>query len=460
MLIKREDGSVQPGILWGKFTTRIPGVHINFSIPEIIQGGLLSTATAGVAASLHMKFFGLPFEVAWAIALIQMIFLWAVPVLLLGEPYAPGWVTPALPLVLVFLGGFDPGLPAMHAMMAVCIDVCLLFLFFGMTGLGKKFFQFVPVEMRAAIIMGGAISAFNTEFGRLDTLPKTLPVVWVAIFILMFSTWFISTKKNNRYLAQLSSWAMLIGFMMAAIVGPLFGELSFDIKMGVEIPAIGAYIKSVSPFFIGFPEVGLYAKAFPLALMVYIYVFGDLIVGSTLLEQASKVRPDEKFDIDHSRSHLALFIRNAAHFLLAGPFIPLHGPLWTGGHVYLLERFKQGRKYLDSFFTGTMNFYWLALVLVFFTPIVTFMKPLLGIALSITLILTGFACAYTAMGMIKSPISQGYTLFVGMIIAKYGPAWGLGIALGLYLLILLNPIQKKEAATRKIPSTMAKASEA
>lgn len=92
-------------------------MHINFSIPEIIQGGLLSTATAGVAASLHMKFFGLPFEVAWAIALIQMFFLWAVPVLLLGEPYAPGWVTPALPLVLVFLGGFEPGLPAMHAIL-------------------------------------------------------------------------------------------------------------------------------------------------------------------------------------------------------------------------------------------------------------------------------------------------------------------------------------------------------
>ncbi len=449
MVIKREDGSVQPGIRWGKFTTRIPGVHINFSIPEIIQGGLLSTATAGVAASLHMKFFALPFEVAWAIALIQMIFLWAVPVILLGEPYAPGWVTPALPLVLVFLGGFDPGLPAMHAMMAVCIDVCLLFLFFGTTGLGKKFFQFVPVEMRAAIIMGGAISAFNTEFGRLDTLPKTLPVVWIAIFILMFSTWFISIKKNNKILAQLSSWAMLIGFMMAAIVGPIFGELSFDIKMGVEIPAIGAYIKSVSPFTIGFPELGLYAKAFPLALMVYIYVFGDLIVGSTLLEQAKQVRPDETFDIDHSRSHLALFIRNAGHFLIAGPFIPLHGPLWTGGHVYLLERFKQGRKYLDSFFTGTMNFYWLALILVFFTPIVTFMKPLLAIALSITLILTGFACAYTAMGMIKSPISQGYTLFVGMLIAKYGPAWGLGIAVGLYLLILVNPIQKKNEMAGK-----------
>ncbi|MBT8343018.1 MAG: hypothetical protein KJP07_23670 [Desulfatitalea sp.] len=449
MAIRREDGSVQPGIKWAKFTTRIPGVHINFSMPEIIQGGLLATATAGVAASLHMKFFALPFEVAWAIALIQLIFLWAVPVLILGEPYAPGWVTPALPLILVFLGGFDPGLPAMHAMVALSVDVCLLFLFFGLTGLGKRFFQFVPVEIRAAIILGGALSAFNSEFDRLDTFPKTLPFVWVVIFILMFSAWFIFLKKKNMFLSQLSSWAMLAGFLMAAIVGPIFGELSFDIKMGFVVPAIGAYIKSVSPFTIGLPEAGLYAKAFPLALMVYIYVFGDLIVGSTLLEQAGKLRVDEKIEIDHSRSHLALFVRNAAHLVLAGPFIPLHGPLWTGGHVFLLERYKQGRQYLDSYFTGTMNFYWLALILVFFTPIVTFMKPLLGIALSITLILTGFACAYTAMGMVKNPISQGYTLFVGMLIAKYGPAWGLGIAVCLYVLILVDPTKIKEARQKK-----------
>ena len=449
MAVKREDGAVQPGIKWGKFTTRIPGIHINFSIPEIIQGGLLSTATAGVVASLTMKYFAIPFEVAWAIALIQMVFLWAVPVVLCGEPYAPGWVTPALPLTLVFLSGFDPGLPAMQAMAAVSIDVCLIFLFFGCTGLGKKFFQFVPVEMRAAIIMGGAISAFNTEFARLETLPKTLPFVWVVIFILMFSAWFASMKEKSRLLSQMSSWAMLIGFAMAAIVGPLFGELSFDIRMGFEVPAIGAYIKAASPFFIGLPEIGLYAKALPLAAMIYIYVFGDLIVGSTLLEQAGKVRTDEKIEIDHTRSHLVLFLRNIGQFLVAGPFIPLHGPLWTGGHVFLLERYKQGRKYMDSYFTGTMNFYWLAFVLVFFTPVVTFMKPMLGIALSITLILTGFACAYTAMTMVKNPIAQGYTLFVGMLIAKFGPAWGLAIAVGLYLLILINPAKPKEAFQNK-----------
>jgi hypothetical protein len=71
------------------------------------------------------------------------------------------------------------------------------------------------------------------------------------------------------------------------------------------------------------------------------------------------------------------------------------------------------------------------------------MKPLLAVALSITLILTGFACAYTAISMVKTPAAQGYAFFVGMIIAKFGPAWGMGVGVGLYLLLL----------ARKIPGT-------
>lgn len=43
MSIQRKHGDVQPGIKWGKFTTRIPGIHVDFSLPEIIQGGLIPT---------------------------------------------------------------------------------------------------------------------------------------------------------------------------------------------------------------------------------------------------------------------------------------------------------------------------------------------------------------------------------------------------------------------------------
>jgi hypothetical protein len=443
MVMKREEGAVQPGIRWGKFTTRIPGIHVDFSLPEIIQGGLLTTATGGVVAALTMKFFQVPFEVAWAVVLIQLFWLWVVPTVICGEPYAPGWITPALPLVMVFLGTFEAGVPAIHAMMAVTICLSAIFLFFAITGLGNRFFQWVPVELRAAIIFGGSIAAFNAEFGRLATMPVTLSIVWAVVFLLMFSIWFTKAKQTHKLLNLLGSMALLAGFLVAAIVGPLSGELSFDIQMGWHIPQIGAYIKAVSPFFVGWPALEIYTKAFPLALMIYIFIFGDLVLGNTLLEQAGKARTDEKIEVDNTRSHIILFIRNMGHLLMAGPFIPLHGPIWTGVHVFLTERYKSGRKNMDSIFSGTFNWYWPAFILIFMVPVVTFMKPLLAVALSITLILTGFACAYVAISMVKTPAAQGYAFFVGMVIAKFGPAWGMAVGIGLYFLLLAQKIPEK-----------------
>ena len=437
MAIKRKEGQEQPGIHWWRFTSRIPGIHMGFSLSEIIQGGLLTTATAGVVAALTMKYFAVPFEVAWAVMFIQLFWLVA-QTMIFGEPYAPGWITAALPLVMVFLGGFTPGVEAIHAMTALMVCICVIFLFFAATGLGARFFQWVPPELRAAIIFAGAISAFNSEFDRLDSMPYTLPIVWGIVLLLMFSVWFSKAKEKVKAFKLMASMAMLVGFLVAAVVGPLFGEIAFDFKMGFHIPAIGTYIQSVHPFYVGWPGIDLYLKAMPLALMVYIFVFGDLVLANTLNEQAAEVRPDEKIVTDNTRTHFTLFFKNIGHLLMAGPFIPMHGPIWTGVHVFLVEKYKTGRNHMDSLYTGMFNWYWPAFILALLVPVVTFMKPLLPVALSITLILTGFACAYIAISMVKTPASQGYAFFVGMIIAKFGPAWGLGLGIVLYLMLILS----------------------
>lgn len=450
MTMRREDGQVQPGIKWWHFTARIPGIHVGFSLPEIIQGGLLTTATAGVVAALTMKYFNVPFEVAWAVMFIQLFWLVAQP-LLFGEPYAPGWITPALPLVMGFLAQFEPGIAAIHAMTAVTICVCTIFLFFAVTGLGSRFFKWVPTELRAAIIFGGAISAFNAEFGRLEKMPYTLPIVWGVVFLLMFSVWFSKAKDKVKVFKVMASMALLVGFLVAAVVGPLFGELSFDIKMGWHIPQFGAYIKAVSPFSVGWPSLDIYIKALPLAVMIYIFVFGDLVLANTLNDQASKIRKDEKLIVNNTRTHFTLFFKNVGHLLMAGPFIPLHGPMWTGVHVFLIERYKTGRRNMESLYDGLFNWYWPAFILALLVPVVTFMKPLLPVALSITLILTGFACAYIAISMVKTPASQGYAFFVGMVIAKFGPAWGLGIGVGLYFLLILQRVPFMGAKTEPVP---------
>lgn len=435
MAIQRKDGEVQPGIKWGPFTIRIPGIHVGVSWPESIQGGLISMVTAAAAAPLFIKYFGLPFEIAWALSIIPLIWYYAQP-LLFGEPFAPGWITPSIPLVLVFLAGYGVGVDAIKAMTALAINLSLIFLFFGVTGLGKRFFTWVPAELRAAIILASAIAAFNGEFTRHSSMPITLTVVWVVVFVLMFSLFFARKKLENKIYNLLASMSMLIGFLFAIVSGPLSGEFTFDIKMGIFIPPFAEAVRAVSPFFIGWPNMDMFVKALPLAFMIYIITFGDLILANTMLEEADKVRKDEKIIIDTTRTHYTLFFRNIGQILTAGPLIPLHGPIWTGVTVYLTEKYKEGRHRMDSIFTGILNWYWPAFLLVFLTPLVTLMQPMLPIALSMTLILTGFACAYIAMRMVNSPTGQGYSLFVALAIVKFGPAWGLLIGLILYYLLL------------------------
>lgn len=436
-LSKRKEGGVQPGIQWWRFNIRIPGIHVNLSWPEIIQGGLLTVATGGAVAPLMMQFFDIPFAVAWTVVIVQLFWVWS-HTFLFGDPYGPGWITPALPLILVFLGGFTPGPEAVQAMTALMLCVSAIFLFFGITKLGAKFFEWIPVELRAGIIMGSSIAAFQGEFDRLESLPITLPVVWGVVFLLMFSVWFGKMKAGNRLLSNLASMALIVGFFVAALVGPLAGEMQFDINMGITLPQFGPFLEAVSPFYVGWPSWNMYLQALPLAFMIYIVVFGDLVVADTLIKDADRIRKDEKIVVDPIRTHFATAIRNLGHLLTGGVFVPLHGPVWTGVTVFILERYKEGREKMDSIYSGTVNWYWLALPLVFLTPVVDFMLPMLPVALSITLILTGFACAYMAMRMVETPTGRGFALFVGLVTAQFGPAWGIGVGIALFFLLLVQ----------------------
>ena len=51
--------------------------------------------------------------------------------------------------------------------------------------------------------------------------------------------------------------------------------------------------------------------------------------------------------------------------------------------------------------------------------------PLLGIALSLTLVLTGFACAYIAMSIPRDNASRGTVVLIGAALAFFEPWIGL-----------------------------------
>ncbi|WP_144449103.1 hypothetical protein [Halalkalibacter nanhaiisediminis] len=447
MAKKRKYGEIQPGIKWGPFVLRLPGVHVGISWPEVLQGGVLSLATGGALAPLMMQYFDISFEVAWSIVAIHLFWVWT-QTFLFGDAYTAGWITPSLPLTLVFLGNYAPGTEAVQAMIAITFIVCALFLFFGLTGLGAKFNSIIPVPLKAGIIMGAAIAAFQSELTRVQTLPITLITAWIVVLTIMFS---IPFKKlpNSKIKLIVTSNAILAGFAFAAIAGLISGELTFDIEWGIFIPQYGEMLATISPWGVGMPTFSMFIAAIPISIMIYILVFGDLLVADTLLKGADKARPDEKIDVNHTRTHFALVFRNLGQLFTAGVLIPLHGPIWTGVQVYIIERYKSSKKALDSIFTGTINWYWLAFPLAFLTPMIGIMAPLLPVALSLTLLLTGFACAYVAMSMVTDNTSRGLALAIGMLTAVQGPIWGIGAGLLLYLILIGKSNQPSESENQE-----------
>ena len=102
MPIQRQGGDVQPGIKWGPFTLRIPFVHTGFELPEVLQGLLVAAATGLALVPTMTTYFGLTFDEAVLMAIFSSALISSGPILF-GEPFAPGWITPVLPLALGFV---------------------------------------------------------------------------------------------------------------------------------------------------------------------------------------------------------------------------------------------------------------------------------------------------------------------------------------------------------------------
>src|SRR5690606_32070834 len=122
----------------------------------------------------------------------------------------------------------------------------------------------------------------------------------------------------------------------------------------------------------------------PTAIMDYGIAFGDILVGCTLYKRVDHLRQDEKIELDAARVHLVTALRNGLH-ALAAPWPGLAGPLWTAAHATVAERYALGRKAMDSIYSGGGTFWITGLIAIFILPLVSVFKPVLPIALSLTL---------------------------------------------------------------------------
>ena len=430
------------GLKWGPFTLRIPFIHLRFRAGEFFQGMVISGATAFAAVPIAMGL-GLTFEEGVALSFIAGTLIGAGPIFF-GEPMAPGWVTPAVPIVIAafaakgqFNGVYDPAV--FQFMAAMCIEFTLLLFIMGITGWGKKLIEIIPNGLKAGIILGAALAAFNQVFVEDWDLFMVQPIsMSLAISLCVITTFSLPFKRlalNNKFFKVVGSLGLLPGFVLAALVAFLLNEVTFNIEWGFRIPDVVSLFNRTSPLAIGFPSIDMYLEAIPLVVIGYTLLFGDLITGTEVLNDAQTQRPDEPLDVNLDRSHLSVAMRNFLG-LLVNPFFPTQGALWTGVHVVVAERWKKGPKEMPSIFDGLGSYYLMGIPFLYVTlPFITLMKPLMQMALTLTLILTGFACAYVAMAIPKKNSEMASALLIAVFITFFS-AW-IGLLIGILLSIFV-----------------------
>ncbi len=456
---KRPEGAVQPGVKWGPFTLRIPLIHLRFKLGDMLQGMAVAGATGLALVPYFMALLGLSFEEAVVMAMFHstlISFSW----IFFGDPYAPGWLTPAIPFVVAFITApayLGDHTSQFQAMTALSLNFALILIFLGVTGLGAKLLQVVPNVLKGGIILGAAVAAFLrvTKDGDAANIFQSAPIAGtIGVLVCMmfaFSKPLLATAQRNPALAKVVGLGLLPGFIIAGVVGLFTGEFEYNIRWEL-LDVFGATVtlwEKASPFYIGWPSMSMFLSSFPLALITYILFFGDVITGNEMIEDAQKARSDEKLEINNSRAHMATGIRNIL-MGLTSPFFATQGVLWTGIQVILLKRWAEGRDKVDSFFDSIGSFYALGLpVLFILLPLVTLLEPLLPLALAVTLILTAFACATLALSLVDDATERGAMVITAMAFSVFDP-W-LGLLVGIIAIAVLcgpgvfKPTEQKEA---------------
>jgi hypothetical protein len=439
----RLDGEVQPGFKWGPFTMRIPLIHLRFSLADMLQGLAVAGATGMALVPYFMALLGLNFEEAVTMAMFHSLlisFSW----MFFGDPYAPGWLTPAIPFVVAFIttpAYLGNHISQFQAMTALSLNFAFILIFLGATGLGEKLIKIVPNVFKGGIILGAAVAAFLrvTKDGDAANVFQSAPIAGtlgvVVCLVFAFSKPLHAIATDRRWLAKLLGFGLLPGFIVAGTVGYFTGEFEYNIRW--EILDVGASATALwqktSPFVIGWPSIDTFIASFPLALITYILFFGDVVTGNEMIEQAQKARSDEKLELNSSRAHMATGIRNILMGIIA-PFFATQGVLWTGIQVVLLKRWSQGRDKLDSIFDSIGSFYAFGLPFLFvFLPLVTLLQPLLPVALAVTLVLTAFACATLALSLVQDATERGAMVITAMAFSVFEP-W-IGLIVGIITII-------------------------
>lgn len=437
MAIVRKHGEEQPYWPAGPFKIRLPFIHYRWEIPEMLQGLFMFMVSLAMIPLLE-QYLGMPYDAALAFCVIAGL-MYLLPSLL-GVPLVPGWITPAIPIVILYLQAFEPGAQAVQAMFVLQLEVFLIFIFFGITGLSNRIVGFIPNSLKAGVIIGAGIAALMGEIqvgGRVEATPVSLIIGAIISGYVLFSVSFKYTIQHNRFAKMIANLGMISGMFAAMIIGWVIGEYPLpDIEWGITQPNFGAMTDFLI-FNVGLPDISVFLLAFPTAMIAYVIAFGDILVGQALSERVDEIRPDEKIETNITRIHIVTGIRNGVLAFFA-PWPGLAGPIWTAAHATLAERYALGRKSMDSIYSGGGTFWWTGLAAIFILPLVTLFRPVLPIALSLTLLLTAYICIMVGIEQLKTSAERGVAGIVAVTLAMpaaQSTVYAIAIGIVLYILI-------------------------
>lgn len=429
----------------GPFKLRIPFIHYKLETSELLQGLILGV-TALSAVPYLVDYLGVPEDLAWSVILFEA-FLYILHTTL-GDPVVPGWITPSLPLTVIFLMNYDKGPERIQAMMALQLLVGVIFIFMGITKLADQFIRRVPGVIKAGILLATPISVIQgqlAEGGQFINYPISITIGFAALCIMSFSPVYSKLSERFKPLAIMAKYGNLFPYLIAMLAGVLIRELNqpgFELGTVIKIPDFPAIFKTLSVFSVGFPSLTLFIQAAPLAFVCYIIAFGDFVTAEALVQESKQSRQDEYIDFNSSRSNLISGIRNLILGTIS-PFPPLAGPLWVGMTVSISARYKQGKQAMKSLIGAMASFRIGTFFSIALVPVVAFMRPIFPVGASITLLFQAFVCGRLGMEYCRTDLDKSIACIMAAVLAIKGAAVGLLVGIIMHV-VMGNWMKQKE----------------
>lgn len=258
---------------------------------------------------------------------------------------------------------------------------------------------------------------------------------------------FCEKKRDKiKILDVMAKYGNLFPYLVAMLIGVALGELAspaLEIGTVIRIPDFADMFRTVSVFAVGFPPLSVFVKAIPLSLICYVLAFGDFVTSETLVKEAQESRDDEHIDFNSSRSNLISGLRNLILAIFA-PFPPLAGPLWVGMTVSVAMRYREGKKAMKSLIGGMSSFRMATFLSVILVPVVSFMKPIMGVGSAITLLFQAYVCARIGMEYCRSNTDKSIAGVMAAVLAFKGSGWALLVGFAMNFLLSNMDFQKEK----------------